>query len=103
MIEFDRVSRRYGDLDAIRNLNMTLARGEKALLTCHSGAGKSTLLRVLLLLDRPTGGEIRVNANAPRLSRPGLYQAIAVALGWCFKSIVCCSTGVSTITWPCHW
>ena len=70
MIEFDRVSRRFGDLDALRNLNLAIEQGEMAFLTGHSGAGKSTLLRLLLLLDRPTGGEIRVNGESTRLIRP---------------------------------
>lgn len=60
MIEFDRVSRRFGDIHALRNLSLTLDQGEMAFLTGHSGAGKSTLLRLLLLLDRPSGGDIRV-------------------------------------------
>ena len=53
MIEFDRVSRRYGDLDAIRNLNLTLARGEMAFLTGHSGAGKEHTV-ASALVARPT-------------------------------------------------
>ena len=61
MIEFERVSRRFGDQDALRNLNFTIERGEMAFLTGHSGAGKSTLLRLLLFLDRPSSGDIRVN------------------------------------------
>ena len=69
MIEFERVSRRFGDHDALRNLNLTLEKGEMAFLTGHSGAGKSTLLRLLLLLDRPTGGEIRVNGESTRKIR----------------------------------
>ena len=69
MIEFDRVSRSFGDLDALRNLNLTIEQGEMAFLTGHSGAGKSTLLRLLLLLDRPTGGEIRVNGESTRKIR----------------------------------
>jgi len=63
LIEFDRVSRRYGDQQALRNLNLTIEQGEMAFLTGHSGAGKSTALRLLLLLDRPTGGEIRVGGE----------------------------------------
>ena len=69
MIEFDRVSRSFGELDALRNLNLTIEQGEIAFLTGHSGAGKSTLLRLLLLLDRPTGGEIRVNGESTRKIR----------------------------------
>ena len=64
MIEFDRVSRRFGQQDALRNLNLQIDNGEMALLTGHSGAGKSTLLRLLLLLDRPTGGQILVDGRS---------------------------------------
>ena len=63
MIEFDRVSRRHGDQHALRNLNLAVDQGEMTFLTGHSGAGKSTVLKLLLLLDRPTGGEIRVNGD----------------------------------------
>ena len=44
MIEFERVSRRFGDQDALRHLNLTIEQGEMAFLTGHSGAGKSTCL-----------------------------------------------------------
>ena len=60
MIEFDRVSRRFGNIYALRHLSFTLDQGDMAFLTGHSGAGKSTLLRLLLLLNRPSGGDIRV-------------------------------------------
>ena len=52
MIEFDRVSRRFGDLDAIRNLNLTLARGEMAFLTGHSGGQEHAVASALVA--RPT-------------------------------------------------
>jgi cell division transport system ATP-binding protein len=70
VIEFERVSRRFGDHDALRNLNLTLEKGEMVFLTGHSGAGKSTLLRLLLLLDRPSGGDIRVNGESTSNIRP---------------------------------
>ena len=66
MIEFDRVSRRFGQQDALRNLNLQIDDGEMALLTGHSGAGQSTLLRLLLLLDRPTGGQILVDGQSTK-------------------------------------
>lgn len=66
MIEFERVSRRFGDLDALRHLDLTIDQGEMAFITGHSGAGKSTLLRLLLLLDRPSSGEIRVKGELTR-------------------------------------
>jgi cell division transport system ATP-binding protein len=67
MIELDRVSRRFADRDALRHLSLTVPAGQMAFVTGHSGAGKSTLLKLLLLLDRPTGGEIRVQGDATHL------------------------------------
>ncbi len=57
--------RRYemGDahVDALRGVNLTVARGEFVALVGPSGSGKSTVLNLIGGLDRPTEGEIRVN------------------------------------------
>jgi cell division transport system ATP-binding protein len=43
--------------------------GEMAFLTGHSGAGKSTLLKLLMLMERPTSGNLLINGkNLNRLS-----------------------------------
>jgi cell division transport system ATP-binding protein len=43
--------------------------GEMAFLTGHSGAGKSTLLKMLMLMERPTSGNLLINGkNLNRLS-----------------------------------
>ena len=64
MITFEHVSKRYeGGITALRDVNFQLARGEMVFLTGHSGAGKSTLLRLVLMLERPSGGKITVNGQ----------------------------------------
>ena len=85
MIEFERVSRRFGDQDALRNLNFTIERGEMAFLTGHSGAGKSTLLRLLLLLDRPSSGDIRVNDEPTSKIRPRMVPRYRRSFGVVFQ------------------
>ena len=61
MIEFQNVAKRYPNgLEAVAHITFTLSQGEMAFLTGHSGAGKSTLLKLLMIMERPTQGIIRV-------------------------------------------
>ena len=71
MIRFDAVSKRYsGSGDALSKVSFELTEGEMAFLTGHSGAGKSTLMKLIILLERPSQGQVFVNgANLNRISR----------------------------------
>ncbi|MDI3324337.1 cell division ATP-binding protein FtsE [Pontibacterium granulatum] len=61
MIRFDRVSKRFATgQDALSDISFDLTRGEMAFLTGHSGAGKSTLLKLIMLMERPTQGNVFV-------------------------------------------
>lgn len=61
MIRFDRVSKRFATgQDALSDISFDLKRGEMAFLTGHSGAGKSTLLKLIMLMERPTQGNVFV-------------------------------------------
>ena len=62
MITLDRVGKRYtGGQQALANLSFSLERGEFAFISGHSGAGKSTLLKLILGIERPSGGRLIVN------------------------------------------
>ncbi|WP_119394719.1 cell division ATP-binding protein FtsE [Salinibius halmophilus] len=62
MIEFDQVSKRYhGGHEALKNVTFRLDQGEMAFVTGHSGAGKSTMLRLMMAIEQPTAGQVRVN------------------------------------------
>ncbi|MFY9178936.1 MAG: cell division ATP-binding protein FtsE [Venatoribacter sp.] len=69
MVRFDQVSKRYpGGKEALTSVNLELAKGEFAFLTGHSGAGKSTLMKLMLLMERPTRGQVFVDEqNLARL------------------------------------
>ena len=71
MIETHHLSKLYSrGLYALRDLSITVQKGEFVFLTGPSGAGKSTLLRLLLLQDRPSEGEVWVNGyHLEKLSR----------------------------------
>lgn len=72
MICFDNLSKRYpGGFEALKNVSFEMDAGEMAFLTGHSGAGKSTLLKMLMLMERPTSGNLLINGiNLNRLSNP---------------------------------
>ena len=64
MIETHHLSKLYSrGLYALRDLTITVGKGEFVFLTGPSGAGKSTLLRLLLLQEQPSEGHIVVNGQ----------------------------------------
>lgn len=70
MVRFDQVAKRYaGGKEALAGVSFELERGEMAFLTGHSGAGKSTLLKLMMLMERPSRGQIFVDGqNLNRLT-----------------------------------
>jgi Cu-processing system ATP-binding protein len=64
MIEIDGVSKRYRDVLAVDRVSLRVARGELFGLIGHNGAGKSTLFRLMLGLEAPSGGEVRIEGAA---------------------------------------
>ena len=86
MIETQGLGKIYGrGLYALRDLNLTIDKGEFVFLTGPSGAGKSTLLRLLLLQERPTEGDVIVaGRNLSRLTRNEV-QAYRRTVGFVFQ------------------
>jgi len=58
VIELREVSKRYGDVEALKGVNLKVQRGEVLTVVGPNGSGKTTLLRILAALERPTSGEI---------------------------------------------
>jgi cell division transport system ATP-binding protein len=86
VIETHGLGKAYGrGLYALRDLTLTVDKGEFVFLTGPSGAGKSTLLRLLLLQDRPTEGVAIVNGrNLVRMSSREV-QAYRRSVGFVFQ------------------
>jgi len=82
-IRFSNVGKRYPNgHEALTGLNFALESGELAFLTGHSGAGKSTLLKLIMLMERPSRGEVWVGeqdlARLPRKQIPFYRRQIGV-------------------------
>ena len=63
IVRFERVTKQFGELTVLRELDLEVTRGEKLAIIGPSGSGKSTLLRLLMTLERPTSGEITVDGE----------------------------------------
>jgi nitrate/nitrite transport system ATP-binding protein len=80
-----------GDFPALRNIDLTVAKGEFVALIGHSGCGKSTLLNLIAGLTTPTEGNL-ICANR-EISGPGPERAVVFQnhslLPWltCFENI----------------
>ena len=60
MIEMRHVEKFYGPFHALKDVNLTVAKGEKIVLCGPSGSGKSTLIRCINHLESIKSGEITV-------------------------------------------
>ena len=63
IISVSHLTKRFGNLEVLRDINFEVRQGEVISLIGPSGTGKSTLLRALNMLEPPTSGEIRVNGE----------------------------------------
>ena len=90
MIELKHLGKIYssasGSVEALKDVNLTIADGEIFGIIGLSGAGKSTLVRCINLLERPTSGEVWVDGrNLTTLSQKELLQ-VRRQIGMIFQS-----------------
>ncbi|HLR21015.1 MAG TPA: amino acid ABC transporter ATP-binding protein [Tissierellaceae bacterium] len=61
IIDIKHLNKSFGDHEVLKDINMSVKKGEVACIIGSSGSGKSTLLRCVNLLEVPNGGEIIYN------------------------------------------
>ena len=70
-VRFENVSKLFGDLVAVRDLNLEIAEGEFIVFVGPSGCGKTTTLRMLAGLEMPSYGRIWIGDKDVTLEPPG--------------------------------
>ncbi|MZM02443.1 ATP-binding cassette domain-containing protein [Bifidobacterium pseudocatenulatum] len=73
MIEINHLRKSFGENEVLKDISMTINKGEVVTIIGSSGSGKSTLLRCINLLEKPTGGEIVYNGDnvlSPKYNLP---------------------------------
>jgi ABC-2 type transport system ATP-binding protein len=89
-VDFHEVTKNFGSVHAVDNLNLTIDRGETVALLGPNGAGKTTTANLLLGLSHPTSGQVNVFGTAPNaaiaagrigamLQDGGLMSGVSVA------------------------
>lgn len=58
MISVKNITRRYGNLEVLKGITLSIARGELVSIVGPSGAGKTTLLQIIGSLERPDSGTV---------------------------------------------
>ena len=80
-VEVRSICKNYGDVEALRMIDLDFPRGKLTTLLGPSGCGKTTLLKIIAGLIIPTAGEVRVNGNVvtgPGPERAFVFQDFAL-------------------------
>lgn len=63
MIQVLNIHKSFGDLEVLKGVNLSIAKGEIVAIVGKSGAGKTTLLQLIGTLDRPTKGQVLIDGT----------------------------------------
>ncbi|HAM27884.1 MAG TPA: glutamate ABC transporter ATP-binding protein [Microbacteriaceae bacterium] len=85
VVEFRAVGKRFGQLQALRNINLTVRRGEVIVIVGPSGSGKSTLCRTINRLETIDEGSILIDGH-PQPSEGKALHKFRTEVGMVFQS-----------------
>ena len=77
ILHIKNLSKRYGDTNVLKNINISVKKGEVVVIIGPSGCGKSTLLRCLNGLEEIQEGEVRLDdqvVNPNKKNRNGIPE-----------------------------
>jgi polar amino acid transport system ATP-binding protein len=63
LVEVVSLSKRFGEIDVVKDVDLSVRVGEKVAIIGPSGSGKTTLLRCLAHLERPTSGYVAIGGE----------------------------------------
>lgn len=86
MIEIVDLEKSLGGKEVLRNVNLTVEKGELMVVIGGSGAGKSVLLKHIIGFLKPDSGDVRINeVSIPRATQKELYE-IRKDFGFLFQT-----------------
>ena len=86
IIQASGITKSFGDLQVLRGVDFSAAKGEGGAITGASGAGKTTLLQILGTLSTPDGGSLMIDGENPlALSSRALSSFRGRKIGFVFQ------------------
>jgi putative ABC transport system ATP-binding protein len=86
LLELKDVSKVYGQLKALQNINLTVKQGEWLAIMGPSGSGKTTMMNIVGCMDKPSSGEVILDgANISRESARNLTTIRRDKIGLIFQ------------------
>ncbi len=79
ILQLDNVGKRYGNVQALQGVNITVRQGEVTCVLGDNGAGKSTLIKIVAGLHEHTDGTMKVEGAETRFASPRVAQALGIA------------------------
>lgn len=83
IISMENVSKHFGDFQALKNVNLDVALGERVVVCGPSGSGKSTLIRCINQLERHDAGRITVDGT--ELANHAAMEKVRGSVGMVFQ------------------
>jgi putative ABC transport system ATP-binding protein len=86
LLELRDISKAYGTLKALQNINLTVKRGEWLAIMGPSGSGKTTMMNIVGCMDKPSAGQVILDGvNISRESARGLTAIRRDKIGLIFQ------------------
>ncbi|PHR46272.1 MAG: lipoprotein-releasing system ATP-binding protein LolD [Fluviicola sp.] len=86
MLEANNITKKYGDVEVLKNISIKIKENELISIVGASGAGKTTLLQILGTLEHPDSGEYILNSQKPfELSPKQLAKFRNEQIGFVFQ------------------
>ena len=91
MINLKKVNRKFqlasGDIEAVKNVNLSINKGEFVIISGPSGAGKTTLLNMVSGIDLPSSGQVLLNKKPiSKFSKRQLNKLRRKTIGMVFQA-----------------
>jgi len=74
------IAKSYGGVHALKGVSLAVRKGSVHALLGENGAGKSTLMKILMGVERPDSGEIRIHGRVESIINPACARRLGISM-----------------------